>query len=200
MHNENNAFLEELAFRLQRGDESALWQLWEHVKRFALAIVRRYTPTSSVDVDDLLQCAFLGVRAAAFAHDGRHAFLSLIAWAIRRECRHALSLDRRREPDCVSYDAPMGDDPEDGSFLDGYADESLPESSEALELEELRRDVQEAVSALPDRQQGIIRQHYFGGLTLEEIAKDQGVTRERIRQIEEKGFERLRKDRILRTI
>lgn len=200
MYNENNVFLEELAFHLQRGDESALWQLWEHVKRFALAVVRRYTPTSSIDVDDLLQCAFLGVRTAAFAHDGRYAFLNLIAWAIRRECRRALSLDRRREPDCISYDTPMGDNPEDVSFLDGYADESLPESSEALELEELRRDVQEAVAALPDRQRGIIKRHYFDGVTLEEIAKEQGVTRERIRQIEERAFDRLRRDRILRTI
>lgn len=190
---------EALIKKIQGGDQAALEDLWNQVKHFAITIVKRYSPTAFVDSDDLLQCAFLGMRSAAYAHDGKYKILSLMAWMIRNECRHALYLDRRREPDFVSYDAPIGEGSEDGSFLDNLPDESLPDSTEALELEELRRDVQEAVRALPERQRAIVSQHYFEGLTLEDIAQNEGVTRERIRQIEENAMARLRKDPVLRT-
>lgn len=190
---------ESLIREVQGGSEEALERLWYRVEHFAITIARRYSATASVDTDDLMQCAFLGVRAAAYSYDGRYRILSLIAWMIRNECRRALSLDRKREPDFVSYDAPIGDDPGDGTFLDNWPDESLPESSEGIEREELRRDVREAVRALPDRQREIVSKHYFDGLTLEDIAQSEGVTRERVRQIEEGAMERLRKDPVLRT-
>lgn len=188
---------EDLVKEIQQGDTEALEALWNDVKRFARYIVRRYTPKPSVDVDDLMQCAFLGVLAAALAHDGRYDFTSLMSWCIRRECRRALSLDRRREPDLVSYDAPISDNPEDGTFIDAIPDDNLREAILAVELQELRKAVQEAVRALPDRQKAIIKQHYFEGRTLEDIAQSEGVTKERIRQIEEKGFDALSRSKHL---
>lgn len=188
---------EDLVKRIQKGDQEALEELWDDVKRFARYVIRRYSPKPSVDTDDLMQCAFLGVLSAALAHDGRYDFASLMSWCIRRECRRALSLDRRREPDFVSYDAPISDDPEDGTFLDAIPDDRLRDACISLELQELRKAVQEAVRALPERQSAIIRQHYFEGRTLEDIAQSEGVTRERIRQIEDKGFDALSRSKHL---
>lgn len=188
---------EDLVKEIQQGDQEALEALWDEYKRFARYIVKRYTPKPAVDADDLMQCAFLGVCTAALAYDGRYDLTSLIAWCIRRECRRALSLDRRREPDFVSYDAPMGDEPEDGTFLDNIPDDDLRDAVMVVELQELRRAVQEAVRALPERQSAIIRQHYFEGRTLEDIAHSEGVSRERIRQIEDKGFDQLSKSKQL---
>lgn len=188
---------EDLVKRIQKGDQEALEALWDDVKRFAGYVIRRYSPKPSVDTDDLMQCAFLGVLAAALAHDGRYDFTSLMSWCIRRECRRALSLDRRREPDFVSYDAPISDNPEDGTFIDLVPDDNLRDAVFAVELQELRKAVKDAVRALPDRQREIIRQHYFEGRTLEDIAQSEGVTRERIRQIEDKSFDTLSRSKHL---
>ena len=177
--------------KIQNGDHGALEALWEDVKPFAQYIVKRYTPRPSVDFDDLMQCAFLGVCTAALAYDGRYELMSLVSWCIRRECRRALSLDRPREPETVSYDAPMNDDAEDGAFIDAIPDNGIIDTCLSLELADLCKAVQEAVRALPERQSAIIRQHYFSGLTLEDIAQKEGISKERVRQLERKGFDAL---------
>jgi RNA polymerase primary sigma factor len=67
-----------------------------------------------------------------------------------------------------------------------------------LEMREMQRIVRDVVSALPEREREIIERR-FGldrrsdeGETLAEIGDDQGVTRERIRQIEAKALRRIR--------
>ncbi|WP_245299012.1 sigma-70 family RNA polymerase sigma factor [Pseudotabrizicola sediminis] len=76
-------------------------------------------------------------------------------------------------------------------------DNLLPEPSEAdiFDQAETERIVTDALADLPERQADIIRMR-FGigrdtGMTLEEIGQLYGVTRERIRQIEAKGLDRL---------
>lgn len=76
-------------------------------------------------------------------------------------------------------------------------DNLLPESSEAdvFDQAETERIVTDALAELPERQADIIRMRFGIGrdseMTLEEIGQLYGVTRERIRQIEAKGLDRL---------
>ncbi len=184
---------EELALRLQHGDTEALGLLWNNVARFVYKIVRRYTPTPSVGFDDLVQCAFFGVREAALNFDGR-PFLTLLTWCIQRACRTALGLrgGRRQVDACASLDAPLTEETGD-TLGDLIPDDSLPEHGEAIELEELRRAVREAVDALPAREGRIIRGHWFDGKLLDDLAESEGVSRERVRQLEQIAFGRLRK-------
>jgi RNA polymerase primary sigma factor len=70
---------------------------------------------------------------------------------------------------------------------DDAARDPLELTEEALE----RRDLLLALAALPARQRRIIRLHFgFEGApwTLEEIAADLGLTRERVRQVELQAF------------
>jgi RNA polymerase primary sigma factor len=68
-------------------------------------------------------------------------------------------------------------------------------SDPALGAEESdwRRRVRQAVEELPQRERLVIEQRFFvdGGRTLEDIAGDVGVTRERIRQLEQQAFRKL---------
>lgn len=191
---------EELACRLQHGDTEALWPLWTGVERFARLIVRRYTATAAVDADDLLQCAFIGVREAALAYDGQGSFLTLMGWRVRKECRKALGMyGSRREVEVgASLDAPVSDD--EDALGDLIPDDSLPGSTDALELEELRRDVRAAVDALPDREAQIIRAHWFDDLTLAQAGQALGISAERARQIEQRALERLSRNPMLRRL
>ncbi|MCL3882548.1 sigma-70 family RNA polymerase sigma factor [Marivita sp. GX14005] len=76
-------------------------------------------------------------------------------------------------------------------------DNLLPEPSEVdvFDQAETERIVTEALADLPERQADVIRMRFGIGretdMTLEEIGQIYGVTRERIRQIEAKGLDRL---------
>jgi RNA polymerase primary sigma factor len=76
-------------------------------------------------------------------------------------------------------------------------DNLLPEPSEVnvFDRAETERIVTDALADLPERQADVIRMRFGIGrdsdMTLEEIGQIYGVTRERIRQIEAKGLDRL---------
>ncbi len=56
------------------------------------------------------------------------------------------------------------------------------------------------VEQLPERQKGILIDRYKNNMTLEQIGEQQGVTRERIRQLEVKGINTLKKKTELEAI
>lgn len=98
----------------------------------------------------------------------------------------------------VSLEKPVGD--EDDSLLGDFIkdeDSLTPEEQSAYEL--LKNDVGLVLHLLTPREQKILRMRF--GLagewahTLEEVGKEFGVTRERIRQIEAKALMKLRKSK-----
>ena len=96
----------------------------------------------------------------------------------------------------ISLEVPVcGDDDEDTSLQDFIEDVKNVSPSRAAGLEILRDYVGEAVKTLSPREQKILEMRF--GLadgvthTLEEVGKEFGVTRERIRQIEAKALEKI---------
>jgi RNA polymerase primary sigma factor len=96
----------------------------------------------------------------------------------------------------VSLEKPVGDEDESelGDFVaDDAVLEPFEEASEHLQKEGLRN----ALSALPERERQVIELRYglAGGepLTLEEVGRAFGVTRERIRQIENNTLKKLQR-------
>src|SRR6058998_1603117 len=96
----------------------------------------------------------------------------------------------------TSLDAPIGDD-ESNRVADVVKDEAADTPYEQLEEKTNSAMIHEMVQTLDAREQAILRQRF--GLdgddrkTLEEIGEQFGVTRERIRQIEELALRKLRK-------
>lgn len=101
--------------------------------------------------------------------------------------------------DIQSLDAGVGrDDDETDSVLQDFIedeDSSTPEETATVQL--LREQVQLVLSSLSDREQKIVKMRFGldGGKshTLEEVGQEFAVTRERIRQIEAKALNKLRK-------
>ena len=93
----------------------------------------------------------------------------------------------------VSLNRPIGSE-EDGEFGDLFNDENA-ESPEEEAVDSLRRrEVREAIAALPERQRRIIELRFgIGGepKALEAIGKELGITRERVRQLEAEALARL---------
>jgi RNA polymerase primary sigma factor len=94
----------------------------------------------------------------------------------------------------VSLDAPASDEGETtlGSLLED--DAASPPDRKVVDLD-LARDLRDALSILDRREQKIVRD-YFGmetgeGITLEQIGKEMGLTRERVRQLKQRAIRKL---------
>ena len=94
----------------------------------------------------------------------------------------------------VSLEKPIGE--EDDSELGDFVEDETAESPFELALENLRKEnVRKALDALPEREREVIEMRF--GLkgnearTLEEVGRAFGVTRERIRQIENNTLKKL---------
>ena len=95
----------------------------------------------------------------------------------------------------VSLEKPIGD--EDESELgDFVADDSVEEPFEAATENLQRQDIQKALDSLPERERQVIELRYglrgHEPLTLEEVGRAFGVTRERVRQIENNTLKKLK--------
>jgi len=125
----------------------------------------------------------------------RHAEVAAVArlldWPVE-EVRRVLALNERT----ASLDAPLDIDP-DLSVADAIADDSSHAPDHYLEQAEVERRVTEWVAHLSDKQRLVIERRYgINGrdlATLEVLAKDLGITRERVRQIQLEALGQLRR-------
>jgi RNA polymerase primary sigma factor len=97
----------------------------------------------------------------------------------------------------ASLDAPIGDDDDSTEFGEVIGDEEAQTPFELLRDEDLRNEMEGLLEALDHRERKIISQRF--GLegakpkTLEDVSKDFGVTRERIRQLQNVALAKLRR-------
>ena len=107
------------------------------------------------------------------------------------EIRRLLLLNERT----ASLDAPLDIDP-DLTVADALADEHAVDPEAAVEHEEIVRHISEWMCELSDRHQGVVERRYglngFDVATLETLAQELGVTRERVRQLQMEALARLR--------
>ena len=97
----------------------------------------------------------------------------------------------------VSLDAPVGDDGDDKSmFGDFIPDDKILSPDQESSRRILSDQVKEILNDLPPKERKILEMRHglVDGIThtLEEVGKEFGVTRERIRQIEAKALEKIR--------
>ncbi|OGF74416.1 RNA polymerase sigma factor RpoD [Candidatus Giovannonibacteria bacterium RIFCSPHIGHO2_02_FULL_46_20] len=98
--------------------------------------------------------------------------------------------------DTVSLEAPVGEDDEDSLLGDFIEDKKMLSPSQEASHRLLKNHIREILVDLMPREQKILCMRF--GLddgithTLEEVGKEFGVTRERIRQIEAKAIEKIR--------
>jgi RNA polymerase sigma-32 factor len=94
--------------------------------------------------------------------------------------------------------APIREEGDSGEWQDWLVDESESQEKILAESEELatrRKALSEALSVLNDRERRIFEARRLADdpVTLEELAEEFGVSRERVRQIEVRAFEKVQK-------
>jgi len=106
-----------------------------------------------------------------------------------------VEMNRRLGGD-ASLNAPIRDDGESGEWQDWLADESDNQETVMAEHEELdnrKKALTDALGVLNERERRIFeaRRLAENPITLEELADEFGVSRERVRQIEVRAFEKV---------
>ena len=108
-----------------------------------------------------------------------------------------ISMNRRLSGD-TSLNAPIRADSESGEWQDWLVDDSDSQEARLAESEELdnrRQLLKDAMDVLNDRERRIFEARRLAEdpITLEELSGEFGVSRERVRQIEVRAFEKVQK-------
>jgi RNA polymerase sigma-32 factor len=108
-----------------------------------------------------------------------------------------ISMNRRLGGD-ASLNAPLRADSESGEWQDWLVDDSPTQEQRLAEDEELdnrRQLLRDAMSVLNDREKRIFEARRLAEdpMTLEDLSAEFGVSRERVRQIEVRAFEKIQK-------
>ena len=96
-------------------------------------------------------------------------------------------------PQAISLETPVGENASLGYVIE---DKETPSPFDVMERKELREMMEKILSNLPPREAEILRLRFgIGGdeeHTLQEIGRKFGISRERVRQLEKKGINRLK--------
>lgn len=137
-----------------------------------------------------------------FTHTYRRLTQELTREPLMEELATELDMDIRKvrqimriSQDILSLDAPVGSE-EDTSLWDFIEDDKNPTPDNQTNMNLLKDNLYEMLDFLTPRERKIIIMRFglnWGDVhTLEEVGKEFGVTRERIRQIEAKTLEKLK--------
>lgn len=201
---------EDLIARYKAGDSRAGEVLLAMHAGLIYKSVKRYIIFGREPEDDILQEARIGFLRGVDKYDiSRGSRLSTYASHSSKrggqDCHGnggTIRVPLKREQDPVkrdtdsilrklaSIDAPVG---EGRSVLGDMFSDDGPSPEDEVESAELAAIVASAMADLPERERETLRDVVMGNSTLDEVGKRHGVSRERIRQLKEKGLETVRR-------
>ena len=205
----------ELAAKIHKGGkegEQARDRLVSANLRFVVSVAKQYQ-NQGIFLTDLINEGNMGLVKAAEKFDETRGFkfISYAVWWIRQSIIEALAVKSRivRVPlnqvgiagkvnsHTTSIDAPLGNDEGDNSMAEMLtSDDSSSNSDSQLDRESMNQFINDLLKeVLNEREQSIIRESFGIGVmekSLEEIADEMGMTRERIRQVKEKAIRKIK--------
>lgn len=192
-----------LAARAKSGDMRAQNKLVEANLRFVVTIARQYQGKGLV-MEDLVSEGNIGLMKAAAKFDGERGlrFVNYAVVFVRQQIERALKkesceqrVENRMDGQTRSVDAPLGSK-SNVNLLSVLVDANSPLADERTYSTAVERAVEYALRSLDERESKVVGA-YFGieqdRLTMQEIADDMGLKRERVRQIRDRAIRRLRK-------
>jgi RNA polymerase primary sigma factor len=213
----------ELAARIKKGDKKAREQMIKANLRLVVKIARDYEGIGLPLLDLISEGNIGLMKAVERFDPSKGGKLSTYgSWWIKQSIKRALANQSKlgREPTDdelggelgisasrvaqmrlaairpASLDAPIGDE-DSNNFAEVVQDEAADTPYEQLEEKTVTRMLQEMVKTLDPREATILRARFGldGGpeRTLEEVGEKFGVTRERVRQIQNIALKKLRK-------
>lgn len=207
----------ELVVLIQSGDRVALNELIQANLKFVVKMANRHIG-QGVPIDDLIQEGNIGLMEAArnFNPQGDQRFISYASLWIRKRLNESVAKTGRivrlphnqeyeiykakmrgeevDEPRRVEIDKPVGD--ENATTVGDLVLKSGSETEYAIEMDDIKFKVKQALSALKDRDQAIIKD-YFGidceyEVPTDDIAKKYKMTNVRVCQIVKASIQKMK--------
>lgn len=95
----------------------------------------------------------------------------------------------------TSVDTPLGPN-SDKSILDTIADERMEDPGTELQNDDIQSNLSQWIEELPEKQREVLSRRFglrgYEPSTLEDVGREIGLTRERVRQIQVEALKRLR--------
>lgn len=200
---------EELVAEIQAGSVGLTVQLWEQVEGLVKWKAKRIMTAlegclgRGVEFEDLYQTGYLAMVAAVDTYDpaAGGALSTWLMYHLKNAFAEATGYRTQRgkkEPlnNYLSLDTPLTDDADSDDLMDVVADPAGLQWRECLEESMWRKQLQEAVGAalstVPEQYREILRLRYWEDMTLEDVGDLRGISKERVRQMENKGIRILR--------
>lgn len=191
-----------LVLAMYNGDTEARNQLIEHNMRLVLHIAKRFQPFMNLPLEDVINIGSFALMKAVDTYDinkeiklGTFAF-KCISNIYSRHI-HLSKMKKRDDRNTVSLNTPIysNKDGDEITLEDAIEDDGLPVDERVFD--KIKSDVlKEVLKKLTKEEQRLLCLRYgiYDGInhTLEEIGKMEGITRERVRQKEERAILKLR--------
>lgn len=197
---------EELVARIQSGERDRVPELWAQVERFVWQRANRWATSlqglGGVVEDDLHQAGYIAMLQAVetYREDKGKGFVGWFDYYLKKVFAEAYGLRttrQRQDPlrTAIRFEAAIDD--LDGitvgdSIPDPAAENKIAAIAEQDRKQRLYVALEKTMAALPQTEREVLQARYYQGRTLEDVAKERGIGRERVRQIEAKALRRLR--------
>ena len=199
---------EELALRIQAGENYLFGELWEqNIKLFnmkASSLYNRYRErcqASGVEIDDIVQVCFFALCDAvrAYKPESEYKLTTYIAYPLLNHLRALLGI-RTLKRDPLNYsdslDKKVGENG-DTDLIELIADKNNGDPYETITDDDYQQKLydvlEESISKLPEDRAILIRKRYFENIVLKELSETMGISRQRVHQLERDALLRLRK-------
>ena len=200
---------EELVAVIQTGATERMGELWEQVeglvkwKAERIMTVLEGCPGRGIEFEDLYQSGYLAMVAAVNTYDpaAGSAFSTWLMYHLKNvfaEVTGYRTQKGRKEPlnNYISLDTPLTDDADSKDLMDMVADPAGLQWQESIEESMWRKELQETVEAalatVPEQYREVLRLRYWEDMTQEAVGNLRGISKERVRQMENKGIRILR--------
>ncbi len=197
---------EELVALIQSGERDRLLELWVQVERFVWQQAKRWDTAlqglGGVVEDDLHQAGYIAMLQAVetYREDKGKGFVGWFDYYLKKVFAEAYGLRttrQRQDPlrTAIRFEAAIDD--LDGitvgdSIPDPAAEHEIAAIAERDREQRLHAALEKAMATLTEAEREILRARYFHLRTLEDIASERGISRERVRQTEAKALRTLR--------
>ena len=195
---------EELATRIKAGQRELIPQLWGQIEGLctlhANRVSRALPSTAVCDFDDLCQCGYFAMLQAIEYFDSKsgysfNTYLNHCHQAAMAEASGFRTAKQKKDPTrfAKSLDAPISDDDETTlGEITADSRDPIKDLENELYNESAKRAIESLFTLLTETERKVIESHYLEGKRYVQIANDLGLTRQRVNQLKDKAFRKMR--------
>lgn len=200
---------EELVAVIQAGAPERMGELWEQVcglvkwKANQVMTAMEGCPGRGVEFDDLYQSGFPAMVAAVESYDpAAGAFSTWFIYHLKTAFAEATGYRTKKgrlDPinNALSLDKPLTDDADSDLFGEFIPDQRAAATLEAIEDREYQKQLHDALEialgAVPENYGEVLRLRYYQDMTTKECGEAMGIDAEKVRQLEDKALDTLRR-------